>query len=54
MKRALATVLFTDIASTERATELGDRGWRELLERHHALARRELRRFGARTWWIDE
>jgi class 3 adenylate cyclase len=42
----LATVLFTDIVgSTERAAELGDRGWRELLERHHALVRRELSRF---------
>jgi class 3 adenylate cyclase len=42
----LATVLFTDIVgSTERAAELGDRAWRELLERHHALVRRELTRF---------
>jgi class 3 adenylate cyclase/pimeloyl-ACP methyl ester carboxylesterase len=42
----LATLLFTDIvASTERAAELGDRAWRELLERHHALVRRELGRF---------
>lgn len=42
----LATVLFTDIvASTQRAAELGDRAWRELLERHHALVRRELSRF---------
>jgi class 3 adenylate cyclase/pimeloyl-ACP methyl ester carboxylesterase len=42
----LATLLFTDIvASTERAAELGDRAWRELLERHHALVRRELTRF---------
>ena len=42
----LATVLFTDIVgSTERAAALGDRGWRELLERHHALVRRELTRF---------
>jgi class 3 adenylate cyclase len=42
----LATMLFTDIVgSTERAAELGDRGWRELLERHHALVRRELTRF---------
>jgi class 3 adenylate cyclase len=42
----LATVLFTDIVgSTERAAELGDRGWRELLERHHSLVRRELARF---------
>ena len=44
--RVLATVLFTDIVgSTEKAVELGDRGWRELLERHHALIRRELVRF---------
>jgi class 3 adenylate cyclase len=42
----LATVLFTDIVgSTARAAELGDRGWRELLERHHSLVRRELARF---------
>jgi class 3 adenylate cyclase len=42
----LATVLFTDIVgSTERAAALGDRRWRELLERHHALVRRELTRF---------
>jgi class 3 adenylate cyclase/pimeloyl-ACP methyl ester carboxylesterase len=42
----LATLLFTDIvASTERAAELGDRAWRELLERHHAVVRRELGRF---------
>ncbi len=33
----LTTVLFTDIVgSTERAAELGDRAWRDLLERHHA------------------
>jgi class 3 adenylate cyclase len=44
--RVLATVLFTDIVrSSERASALGDRGWRELLERHHALVRRELLRF---------
>jgi len=43
--RVLATVLFTDIVdSTARMSELGDRGWRELLERHHALVRRELAR----------
>jgi class 3 adenylate cyclase len=42
----LATILFTDIVgSTERAAELGDRAWRELLERHHALVRRELTRY---------
>jgi pimeloyl-ACP methyl ester carboxylesterase len=44
--RVLATVLFTDIVgSTAKAAELGDREWRELLERHHALIRRELVRF---------
>ena len=44
--RVLATVLFTDIVgSTAKAAELGDRSWRELLERHHALIRRELVRF---------
>jgi class 3 adenylate cyclase len=43
--RVLATVLFTDIVgSTERMTELGDSGWRQLLERHHAAVRSELAR----------
>jgi pimeloyl-ACP methyl ester carboxylesterase/class 3 adenylate cyclase len=42
--RVLATVLFTDIVgSSERAVELGDRAWRELLERNHELVRRQLR-----------
>jgi class 3 adenylate cyclase len=42
----LATVLFTDlVGSTERAAELGDRGWRELLEAHHRAVRREVVRF---------
>jgi pimeloyl-ACP methyl ester carboxylesterase len=45
-ERVLATVLFTDIVgSTAMATELGDRKWRELLEQHHRLIRRELIRF---------
>jgi pimeloyl-ACP methyl ester carboxylesterase len=45
-ERVLATVLFTDIVdSTAKAIELGDRGWRELLERHHAAIRRELVRY---------
>jgi class 3 adenylate cyclase len=39
--RALATVVFTDIVeSTERARESGDRQWRELLDRHDAVASR--------------
>jgi class 3 adenylate cyclase len=47
--RALATVLFTDIVgSTERASALGDRRWRELLETHDAAVRRELTRFDGR------
>ena len=47
--RALATVLFTDIVgSTARAADLGDRRWRELLEEHHALIRRQLVRFRGR------
>jgi class 3 adenylate cyclase len=42
----LTTILFTDIVgSTERAAELGDRAWRDLLARHHAAVRRELARF---------
>ena len=41
--RVLATVLFTDIVgATSRAAELGDRSWRDLLERHNAVVRREL------------
>jgi len=44
--RVLATVLFTDIVgSTAKAVELGDRAWRDLLERHHAVIRRQLVRF---------
>jgi pimeloyl-ACP methyl ester carboxylesterase/class 3 adenylate cyclase len=47
--RALATVLFTDIAaSTERAAALGDRHWRELLQRHHDLVREQLDAYGGR------
>lgn len=47
--RVLATVLFTDIVdSTRRAAELGDRRWRELLERHHTLVRKLLARFEGR------
>jgi class 3 adenylate cyclase len=42
----LATLLFTDIVgSTERMAELGDRRWRELLQEHHGLVRRQLSRF---------
>ena len=45
-ERVLATVLFTDIVgSTERARELGDRRWRELVDRHHDVVRNELVRY---------
>jgi class 3 adenylate cyclase/pimeloyl-ACP methyl ester carboxylesterase len=41
--RMLATVMFTDIVgATERAAALGDHAWRELIDRHHAIVRREL------------
>jgi pimeloyl-ACP methyl ester carboxylesterase len=47
--RMLATVLFTDIVeSTAKAIEVGDRHWRDLLERHNTLVRRELLRFRGR------
>jgi pimeloyl-ACP methyl ester carboxylesterase len=47
--RALATVLFTDIVgSTERAVDLGDRAWHELVERHHAVVRAMLARYRGR------
>jgi pimeloyl-ACP methyl ester carboxylesterase len=49
LDRVLATVLFTDIVgSTQLAVELGDRRWRELLEQHNGLIRRELGRFRGR------
>jgi class 3 adenylate cyclase len=44
--RVLATVLFTDIVgSSEKAASVGDRAWRDLLERHHELVRRQLVRY---------
>jgi len=47
--RVLATVMFTDIVgSTERAAELGDRAWRDVLERHHDVVRTELERHRGR------
>jgi YVTN family beta-propeller protein len=46
---ALATVMFTDIVgSTKVAAELGDRRWRALVSRHHAIVRSELKRFHGR------
>jgi class 3 adenylate cyclase len=46
LDRVLATVLFTDIVgSTARIAALGDRGWRDLIERHHAIVRALLDRY---------
>ena len=47
--RVLSTVLFTDIVgATERAADLGDGRWRELLESHHSIVRAHLARFRGR------
>ena len=49
LDRVLATVLFTDIVgSTLRASELGDRKWRDSLDGYDELARRQLQRFRGR------
>jgi class 3 adenylate cyclase len=46
LDRILATILFTDIVdSTDRAAELGDQRWRDLLESFYGVVRRELPRF---------
>ena len=45
--RMLATVLFTDIVgSTEQASNLGDRSWKDLLENHDRIVQRQLNRYG--------
>ena len=45
--RMLATVLFTDIVgSTEQASNLGDRSWKDLLENHDRIVQRQLDRYG--------
>ncbi len=47
--RVLATILFTDIVgSTEHAAAVGDRRWRDVLERHDRLASREVGRHRGR------
>jgi class 3 adenylate cyclase len=46
-ERVLATVLFTDVVdSTRRASELGDRRWRALLDEHSTLVRDHLAAYG--------
>jgi DNA-binding NarL/FixJ family response regulator len=47
--RVLATVMFSDIvSSTERAAGMGDRRWRDVLDRHDELVRQELSAHGGR------
>jgi class 3 adenylate cyclase len=47
--RVLATVLLTDIVgSTKRASDLGDRRWRTLLDQHDDLVHQEISRFRGR------
>ncbi len=47
--RVLATVLFTDIVdSTAQAAAIGDRGWRELRERHDRIVRGQIARYRGR------
>jgi class 3 adenylate cyclase/pimeloyl-ACP methyl ester carboxylesterase len=47
--RVLATILFTDIVgSTQKAREVGDRRWKELLDRHDVIVRDELERASGR------
>ena len=49
-ERLLATVLFTDIVdSTATAARLGDRSWRELLDRHDAMVRERIERHQGRV-----
>jgi pimeloyl-ACP methyl ester carboxylesterase len=49
LDRVLATVMFTDLVdSTQRAAYAGDRRWRELIDRHDQLTRRQLDRFRGR------
>lgn len=49
-ERALSTVLFTDIVgSTSKASELGDRRWRQTLESHDRITRELVRRYGGRA-----
>jgi DNA-binding NarL/FixJ family response regulator len=48
--RVLATVMFSDIvSSTERAARIGDRRWREELDRHDDVVRRDIAQHGGRV-----
>lgn len=48
-ERVLTTIMFTDIVgSTQRAAELGDARWRDLLDNHDQVVRHEIQRFSGR------
>ncbi len=48
-ERILTTILFTDIVgSTQRAAQLGDRRWHDLLDNHDRIVRNQLQRFSGR------
>ena len=48
-ERVLTTIVFTDIVgSTQRAAELGDLRWHDLLDNHDRIVRHELGRFRGR------
>ena len=47
--RVLSTVIFTDlVSSTERAAELGDHRWRQVLDAHDQISHRQVDRFRGR------
>jgi class 3 adenylate cyclase len=49
-RERMLSVLFTDVVgSTEHTTRLGDRAWRDLIERHDLLVRDEVERFKGRS-----
>ncbi len=48
-ERVLTTIVFTDIVgSTQRAAELGDLRWHDLLDNHDRIIRSQLQRFSGR------
>lgn len=50
-QRLLSTILFTDIVdSTKRASQLGDKAWRQIIERHDAIVKKEIK--AHRGTWI--
>jgi class 3 adenylate cyclase/alpha-beta hydrolase superfamily lysophospholipase len=49
LDRVLATVMFTDIVgSTDRAAELGDKRWKEVLDEHDKIVQRQVEHFRGR------